>query len=476
MLCSACGMRVQAAVVPTKQSCVGSRTRRRALGRVTSEWRDGGRRSPHPRFGQARMLSDARQCAPHGSALKAIPPGSRVDAEAAIGAGGPDGRHDVALSTPNPTLVATLPTLDRDLLAAFAAAAAPNSLRALTGDFTAFEVWCHGREATALPAAASTVADYLRARDEAGAAPASLGRYKASIARVHVLARQVDPTRDPLVTLTLRAIRRERGTVQKQALPLRFKGAVKDVRADAPRGLALGAMLDGCGTSVIGRRDAALLSVAYDTGLRAAELVALAVEDLVAAIDADAGLILVRRTKSDQEGQGATAYLSPRSMRALRAWRDAAGVEAGALFRRVFVRRMPAKAGVVGVRWARVDDGMLRTGRHPDKPAVAAHTRFTVGGEALTPAAVTGIYRRAMMRAFEAGALPDVDAQQFAAWFDGVSAHSTRVGLTQDLFSAGEDLAGIMDALRWKTPRMPLLYNRNLAAESGAAGRVVGQL
>lgn len=33
-----------------------------------------------------------------------------------------------------------------------------------------------------------------------------------------------------------------------------------------------------------------------------------------------------------------------------------------------------------------------------------------------------------------------------------------------------------MDALRWKTPRMALLYNRNLAAENGAAGRVVGRL
>jgi len=81
-----------------------------------------------------------------------------------------------------------------------------------------------------------------------------------------------------------------------------------------------------------------------------------------------------------------------------------------------------------------------------------------------------------MTRALEAGLLPDLDAREFAAWVAGVSAHSTRVGLTQDLFSAGEDLAGIMDALRWKTPRMPLVYNRNLAAESGAAGRVVGRL
>ena len=31
----------------------------------------------------------------------------------------------------------------------------------------------------------------------------------------------------------------------------------------------------------------------------------------------------------------------------------------------------------------------------------------------------------------------------------GISAHSTRVGLNQDLFVVGEDLAGIMNALRW---------------------------
>lgn len=387
------------------------------------------------------------------------------------------GRQDAASSAQSAGILAErLPAIDRELLAAFAMAAAPNSLRALSGDFVAFEEWCRTQGRGALPASPTTVADYLRVRAEAGSAPASLGRYKASLARVHVLARLVDPTRDPLVTLTLRAIRRARGTAQKQARPLRFKGAVKDVRADAPRGLSLSATLDSCGMTVIGRRDAALLSVAYDTGLRAAELTALAVEDLVAAIDADAGLILVRRTKSDQEGEGATAYLSPRSMRSLRLWLDDAKIEAGPLFRRVFVRRMPARAAVAGTQWARVEGGELRVGRYPDKPARPAHSRYTVGDDALTPAAVTGVYRRAMTRAFAAGSLPDLDTREFAAWVAGVSAHSTRVGLTQDLFSAGEDLAGIMDALRWKTPRMPLLYNRNLAAESGAAGRVVSRL
>lgn len=51
-----------------------------------------------------------------------------------------------------------------------------------------------------------------------------------------------------------------------------------------------------------------------------------------------------------------------------------------------------------------------------------------------------------------------------------VSAHSTRVGTNQDFFAASGNLAGIFDALRWKSPRMPMLYNRNMAAEQGAAG------
>ncbi len=42
--------------------------------------------------------------------------------------------------------------------------------------------------------------------------------------------------------------------------------------------------------------------------------------------------------------------------------------------------------------------------------------------------------------------------------------------------NAVKNLAGIMDVLRWKSPRMPLAYNRNLAAEQGAAGRLMAKL
>ena len=105
-----------------------------------------------------------------------------------------------------------------------------------------------------------------------------------------------------------------------------------------------------------------------------------------------------------------------------------------------------------------------------------ARVEYDVGEGALHPASVGPIYRSMIQRAFDRAALVDLTADDLARLLKGISAHSTRVGLNQDLFASGEDLAGIMDALRWKSPRMPLAYNRNLAAEAGAAGRLMGKL
>ena len=78
--------------------------------------------------------------------------------------------------------------------------------------------------------------------------------------------------------------------------------------------------------------------------------------------------------------------------------------------------------------------------------------------------------------AINTGAFGDLDKEQARRLIAEFSSHSTRVGLNQDLFAVGETLAGIMDALRWKSPKMPLAYNRNLAAEAGAAGRLLSKL
>ncbi|MDI1296457.1 MAG: integrase, partial [bacterium] len=181
--------------------------------------------------------------------------------------------------------------VNEPLIAAYQAASSPHSIRALKSDLEAFDFWCRRHNRISLPATPETVADYLDARAEKGSKPASLGRYKASIAKIHLLLDLKDPTPASLVKLRLQAIRRRLGTVQKQARPLRFKGPVRNVERDEPRGLNVRALLESCLEDLPGLRDRALLSAGYDTGLRASELVAIEVEHIIEAIDPDARLL-----------------------------------------------------------------------------------------------------------------------------------------------------------------------------------------
>ncbi len=368
-------------------------------------------------------------------------------------------------------------TVNAVLIAAYQAASSPHSIRALKSDLEAFDLWCRRTKRIALPATPEIVADYLDARAGQGAKPASLGRYKASIAKIHQLLDLKDPTQAELVKLRLRAIRREKGTTQAQARPLRFKGPVKDVERDKPRGINVRALLEACTDDLPGLRDRALLSVAYDTGLRASELVAVEVADVLDALDPEARLLAIHRSKGDPEGEGATAYLSPRSVRAIAAWTEAAGIADGPLFRRVQVRRYKARPAEKGRRIDSISSREKWDLRKTlPKPAVPARVEYDVGAAALHPGSIGAIWRAIIQRAFDRGALADLTKDDIARLLKGVSAHSTRVGLNQDLFASGEDLAGIMDALRWKSPRMPLAYNRNLAAEAGAVGRLMERL
>jgi len=372
---------------------------------------------------------------------------------------------------------ATRIVINAELISAYQAASSPHSIRALKSDLEAFDLWCRRMKRIALPATPEIVADYLDARAGQGSKPASLGRYKASIAKIHQLLDLKDPTQAELVKLRLRAIRREKGTAQAQARPLRFKGPVKDVERDKPRGINVRALLEACMDDLPGLRDRALLSVAYDSGLRASELVAIAMEHVLEALDPEARLLSIPRSKGDKEGEGATAFLSPRSVRAIAAWTDAAGITSGPLFRRVQVRRYKARPAVKGRRIDSISSREKWDLRKTlSKPAVPARIEYDIGAVALHPGSIGPIWRTIIQRAYDRGALGDLAADDLARMLKGISAHSTRVGLNQDLFASGEDLAGIMDALRWKSPRMPLTYNRNLAAEAGAVGRLVGRM
>ncbi len=70
---------------------------------------------------------------------------------------------------------------------------------------------------------------------------------------------------------------------------------------------------------------------------RRAELVALDADDITLLPDAT-GRVLIRRSKTDQAGEGNTAYLARATVRLLQAWMEAANIREGAVFRRLVGR------------------------------------------------------------------------------------------------------------------------------------------
>lgn len=295
-----------------------------------------------------------------------------------------------------------------------------------------------------MPALPVTAAAFLRDQAGHGKKAATLARYAASIARLHALADQPDPTRAELVRLELKAQRCALGVRQRQARGLRFRGEVADPLAAAgPVGVCVEAMLAAAGDGIAGTRNRALLSLAFDTGLRRSELVA-ARWPHVERGSAGGGRLFVPCSKADGEGAGAYAYLSARTMAA---WRGACGgVREGAVFRRLHRARDGAGAEVWSV------------------------------GTGLSAQSVTLIYRALLDGARDAGLLGMMDDADFDGWRRALTAHSTRVGLTQDPFASGQDLAGIMHALRWKSPAQPARYAAALAVEANAAAKVVAKL
>ncbi len=292
-----------------------------------------------------------------------------------------------------------------DFVLAARGAFSVNTERAVRSDLAIYGAWCAARGLVALPAAPQTVAAFVDAMAEEKA-PATVRRYVASIAVAHRAIGQGGTLDSPPVRLALKRMHRRRGRRQGQA-----RGLTWPLRRR---------LLKTAGDRPIDLRNRALLAVAYDAMLRRSELTALEVSDLLEDARADSAL-LVRRSKTDDEGRGHVAWLAPDTVALVRAWLDRAGISEGRLFRSV------GKGGRIG--------------------------------ESLDPSQVPRIFK-AMAR--RAGLPPAV--------VDGLSGHSTRVGAAQDMIAAGIELPAIVQAGRWKSPAMVNRYGeRLLARKSGAA-------
>jgi integrase len=221
-----------------------------------------------------------------------------------------------------------------------------------------------------------------------------------------------------------------------ETVRLEIKGFTNAVGVRQRQARALGweqikQFLESAGESLPATRERALICVAYDTMARRSELVAFDVDDFRFLTDGT-GRALIRRSKTDQVGEGNTAYLSRTTVRYLKAWIAEAEIAGGAVFRRVIGR-----------------------GTAEDIP----NSRGRIAGRLSVDAIAQAFKRVARWIKMP----PDEVAQ--------VSGHSIRVGATQDLLSLNIDLASVMQAGRWKTNRMPMRYGEHVMAARGGMAR-----
>jgi len=206
-----------------------------------------------------------------------------------------------------------------------AASRAGATRRAYGSDWAAFTAWCASAGTASLPAAPSTVAVYLAHLAEQGRAVASIGRALVAISQAHRLAGHPSPRSAAVVGETMRGIRRTHGVAQGSKAPV----LVEQLRA----------MLEALPATTMGDRDRALLALGFAGAFRRSELVGLDVGDL--AFNRDGLEVTLRRSKTDQEGQGRKVGVpyggnpSTCPVRAVRAWLDAAAIVDGPVFRSV---------------------------------------------------------------------------------------------------------------------------------------------
>ena len=234
-----------------------------------------------------------------------------------------------------------------------------------------------------------------------GAAPAPTSRFRrriAAIAHFHEAAGHPSPMAHPIVKATWKGMRRSIGIAQKGKSALTIDGLRPIVAGFADRRIDV--------------RDRALLLLGFGAALRRSEIVALDVGDL--AFVPEGASVLIRRSKTDQEGAGVLL-----------------GVPFGS---------NPDTCPVRAQAWLAVLDDAS-----PGAPLFVALNRHWQTGERLCGRAVARIVAR---RCAAAGLAGDF------------SGHSMRAGFVTTAVANGVDALEISNQARHKSLDMVKRYSR----------------
>jgi len=285
-----------------------------------------------------------------------------------------------------------------NLFAPCLGAYSPRTLRGYMADLAVFIEWCRRARWTWLPADPLTIASFVD--DQVSRyCISTIKRRLCAIAFAHRVRDLPSPVDAQAVRLAVR-----RASRTKPSRPKQVGGLTNAIRLK---------ILNACPKTLAGVRDAALISVGYDTLCRSSEIAAMRVEHVTIGSDGTA-MIIIPRSKSDAAGNGRVAYLSPETTTLLKRWLEEAPRRKGPLFRSLHL--------------GRVSDQSLDTSS----------------------------IRRLIKRATKRAGL-DLSSR--------LSGHSMRIGAAQDMLVAGFDAIAIMQAGGWKSANVVLRYVENAATK-----------
>lgn len=227
---------------------------------------------------------------------------------------------------------AALSSLVEDTLEYAAASRSSNTHRQYESNWKTFIAFCADTGVNPLPTTIPTVAVYLSSLAKAGKSVSTIVSHHAAIKYFHDRERASLNWSDPLLHEVMSGIRRT--------------SARKVIKAAALSPDDLTALAATTGQGAIGIRDRAILLVGFAGAFRRSEITAITVENLE--FVHDGVVILLERSKTDQDGEGAEVCIPYGTkdelcpVRALQRWLKESAIKAGPVFCRV------SKTGLIG--------------------------------------------------------------------------------------------------------------------------------
>tara|TARA_Y100000817_G_scaffold282147_1_gene247227 strand:- start:398 stop:1312 length:915 start_codon:yes stop_codon:yes gene_type:complete len=189
-------------------------------------------------------------------------------------------------------LVTDVKSLELETLKNLKSSKANNTLRAYKADFKDFALFCQQNGLKSMPSGPKIITLYLTHLSKS-LKYSTLKRRLASISVIHRLNGHYLDTKHPLITENLLGIKRVKGTYQKAKKPILIndlKAIINAINKDK--------------NQINRSKNKALLLVGFAGGFRRSELVAIFLDDVE--FVQEGVKIFVRRSKTDQSGEGMT--------------------------------------------------------------------------------------------------------------------------------------------------------------------------